>query len=128
MSRWVRNKKNLRKEQRSYKENAMQHRVVSAAAAIGLALFSVGTAAPDGGNLAINSIGTVEISPITSDPAAAVDATLGSASSTLPVMVGGTSGNSSSSSIGTVLAGGDNTAARSEDVAQVRPMSACVSI
>jgi hypothetical protein len=105
----------------------MQPKVISAVAAIGLALCWAGAASSDGGNTATNSIGTAQVSSITSDPAAAVDSTAATASASLPVNVTGDGGNSADQSIGTVQAGGGNTADRSAATVQVSPTAAAPS-
>jgi hypothetical protein len=94
---------------------------------IALAAFAavtVGTAANaaadnnTNGSLGVIQVGTTSANPTVTTPAPVP----GSAS--VPVTVGGSGGNSASSSTGTVQVGGGNTASRSTGVAQSGPIAA----
>jgi hypothetical protein len=97
----------------------MKRRLMSLAWATALALATAGTAAAQEGNVATNSVGTVQVSDVASAPAAAADGPVAGAAVSAPVQVAGSGGNSATDSIGTAQVGGGNSAGDSAGSAQV---------
>jgi hypothetical protein len=105
----------------SKKETTMRPRLMSLAVACAVALALAGTAAADLGNNATNSVGTVQVSPVTAEPTATAIGEPVDAAVTVPVEVTGSGGNDASDSLGTVQVGGGHEAANSTGSAEVSP-------
>ena len=102
----------------------MRPRLMSLAVACAVALALAGPAAADLGNNATNSVGTVQVSPVSAEPTATAIGEPVDAAVTVPVQVTGSGGNDASGSAGTVQVGGGHEAAGSTGSAQVSPTRA----
>jgi hypothetical protein len=88
----------------------MNLRLVSLAAATALACAPAGHAALGDGNVAGGSIGTVQVSSVTSEPAVTAATPVADVTVKVPVSLPGAGGNSATRSIGTAQAGGGHAA------------------
>jgi hypothetical protein len=94
----------------------MTIRLVSLAAATALAFVPAGKAAD--GNTAVGSVGTVQVSSVSSEPVVAVQTPAAQATVEAPLSLPGSGGNQATNSIGTVQAGGGHSAADSVGTVQ----------
>src|SRR6266851_4224118 len=99
----------------------MRLRLISLVVACAVMLALAGTAAADLGNNATNSVGTVQVSPVSSAPTVTAIGEPVGGTVTAPVEVTGSGGNDASGSVGTAQVGGGHQAADSTGSAQVSP-------
>src|SRR4051812_20684560 len=102
------------------RRSPMTIRLLPALAAAGLLLvLGPGTAVADEGNVAVQSVGSVQIGATGTAPAASANTAIGTATISVPVGIAGSGGNTAKNSAGSVQVGGGNSATRSLGTAQV---------
>src|SRR6266571_1810911 len=101
----------------------MNLRLISLTVATAFALAPVGAAAADG-NVAENSVGTAQVSSISTAPTVQASNQTTDVAATAPASIDGAGGNQASGAVGTVQAGGGNTATGSLGSAQVSASTA----
>ena len=84
----------------------MKHQFMAIAVGVAVALAAVGTAAADpGGNGATGSIGTVQVGPVSAEPAVDAATQTATAAVAAPTAVPGSGGNQATDSVGSAQVG-----------------------
>lgn len=106
----------------------MTRRVLIVATVLG---FTAAGPAPalgdDGGNVAVGSVGTVQVGSTSSTPSLTASTVAGTADVSVPAASSGQGGNTATGSVGTAQVGGGNSAAGSAGTAQVSAVSGAPS-